>query len=277
MAAEFPLDALSEATEAVDLVVARRRHLNELASQESRRLYVHRSKQRQELTANMLNEQQRYFDQISAAFRSRRERSEQRTQSSPFLDSQLTEFHRAERRRGRPGEHRARAEGEREFREVLNTTFAARSAMRDEFAELRKEKRELLAQERQLWMQMEAEKSRMKQLRAAERRPSYSEDVQARKEMRLEKERVKQEFLRSLTGWDGRKGTRRTQSVKNLWNEHSNKLSRSQSCSAVHFDGYESSSLQEDISALDPDLDLGLEGSRASQDPAPAPAPELTG
>uniref|UniRef100_A0A7S2KU76 Uncharacterized protein n=1 Tax=Zooxanthella nutricula TaxID=1333877 RepID=A0A7S2KU76_9DINO len=231
-------DILDRASEAVDLAISRREYLNGVAAEESKRLFAMRDRQRRELKGSMASEQQWYDHQMASAFRDRKQRWAQRTQGSPFSNDLVSEFKSAERRVGRAGQHLSRtASGDQRFRTHLVSAFVSRTLQRDEMAELRTEKRELLAQERELRSLMEAERSRMKQALAARRQTNVAEEAQAKREQKMEEAMLKQEFFRSLTGWNGRKTTTRTQSLKHLWDDHRQRLVRSHSAAGVRAPG----------------------------------------
>jgi len=212
----------------------RRKALNAKAQEESAKLHRRRVQQRKVLTDSMLREQQRYLEQLTSAFRGREERSAAQLQDNPLKRDSLTEFERADRSRG-SSETRAAVRSDREFRATLNSTFGARTLMRDEFADACAEKRALVAREKELRTLMEAAKGQHKRANAEMRRGSFAEEVQRKRWEREEQDQMKREFMRSLTGWDG-KGTKiRTKPVRLLWKEHLEKLRAAQEVSVTSY------------------------------------------
>jgi len=180
-----------------------------------------RINQRNKLTGSMQAEQQQYMQELTVALRGHKGRSAEKLKDSPFIEGQAVfdDFDRGERDRGRSGYH-AETVALREFRTTMNVTFIQRVKVGDPFADLRKEKRQLLEQEKELKVLMEVERTREKMEGAARRRPSQTEDILAGRRLREDEKMMKEEFYRSLTGWNGKKVLKRNKPVKELWNEH---------------------------------------------------------
>jgi len=214
-----------EILDSVDRLMAqqqeRKERLHEAARQERLKEQHLRINQRNILTESMQAEQQQYMQELTAALRGHKERSAQKLKDSPFISGQAVfdDFDRGERDRGR-SEYHAETAALREFRTTMNGTFTQRVKIGDPFADLRKEKRQLLEQEKQLKVLMEAERTREKMEGAARRRPSQTEDILAGRRLREDEKMMKEEFYRSLTGWNGKKVLKRNKPVKELWNEH---------------------------------------------------------
>lgn len=187
----------------------------------SQRLGDFRAQERRQLSQASERARKENFQALAAFRTGHRQRAEEMTDGHAFHLNQVTEWDVAEDQRHRwlPA-LRARTQSESSFRVAVSGIFKDRVAVPDEFADLRAEKRDLLEQARQQRLQLLLERSRVKHERAAERRPNNGDTIRLRLEKKEADKLEKTEFHRKLTGWDGKKLSRRTKSVTTLWNEY---------------------------------------------------------
>lgn len=173
------------------------------------------------LTEESQQEQQRYFDEYAEAHLDRKRRWEAKTAKNPMRQDLTNDWQRGESQRERwlPAV-KSKSQGELNFRRSIMSTFHERIQVQDEMENLRKEKRALLDKEKQQRAQMEVERTRMKMVRAAQLRPAPKDDLKLLRELKDEERYQKQEFMRSLAGWDGRRLKARSKSVAELWQVH---------------------------------------------------------
>jgi len=197
----------------------RRRELNAIAMEESRQLEKQRASRRQVLQQRMLRNEQGYFDKLVSEHRRRKRQAVEQTRSSPFLGHHTrTDFDRGERQCCTfASDFDAQTIGELRFRRSVMGAFNTSAKRGDPLARLHAERREHLEMQRREKSEIQAQVTEMKMQMASIRRPDYSQDVRSRREKLEEISIKKQEFMRHLSGWDGRKPTSRTVSIKSLW------------------------------------------------------------
>lgn len=209
--------------DAVDRLLAQqqeRKHLlHETAREERVKEQQFRLSQRKRLTSTLQGERDQYRKQLGNAYHARRQRSAARLKESPLNANPLEDQERTER--GRDGtEYHDEIVADRVFKSTMNLTFTKRVMIGDPFAELQAESRELMEQRQRLKAHMSAERTRLKMEGADSRRPNNTTEFFERRKAREDEAFMKEEFYRSLTGWDGRKLKARTKPVKDLWVEH---------------------------------------------------------
>lgn len=193
----------------------RKKQIAQATREETLKVQQRRNVERLNLTQINLESQVDYSKKMASLREHHRSKSAQLLQNSPFLK---VEPKRASVR-NTSDVHLQQLSNEKEFAESMNYSFALRSSAGDEFEELVAERRRLAQEARRLWTVVLSEKAKEKKVHADERRRNRDDAAAAKRRQRDADTVLKQEFFRSLSGWDGTKSERRKKPLKELWLE----------------------------------------------------------